>query len=144
MKKILTAAVIAGFASIAMAHDGVMNDAVKTRMDTMVEFKDAMKILGRMGSGADAWDAAKIESTIAAVQAAAARVAPEFETEENDPKDKAADAIWTNWDDFAAKSDALVSSANALDMTSAETLGTSVQAFGKTCSACHRVYRERN
>lgn len=143
MRAILPLALALAIAAPSFAHDGVMNKAVLERMETMEEFKDAVKILGRMSAGADKWDAEKLQATLDAMAAGAARIVPEFEEQENDPKDKAADAIWTNWDDFVAKAMDLKTAVAEIDASTPAALSASVGELGGACKACHRLYRER-
>ncbi len=130
-------------ATVAIAHDGVMNKSVLTRMETMTEFKEITKTLGRIGSGADEWDPKKVEITMQALTAAAARVVPEFEANERDPKDRAADTIWTSWDDFVSTANGFETTVSEMDVSSAKALAVSVSALGDGCKTCHKAYRVR-
>jgi cytochrome c556 len=134
----LTAALVAG---IAFAKEGVKDPVVKARQDLMVVQAMSAKTLGEMAGGKIAFDAAAAEAAKSALAAAAADVPAKFEAQATDPVSEAKPEIWANWDDFVSKSEALVAAAEALDLTSAETIGAGMGAIGGACKACHTAYR---
>ena len=128
-------------AGAAAAKDGVTNPVVKARMDTMQAVRANVAILGDMAGGKTAFDAAAAKTAQAALAAAAASATEKFKPQETDPVSEAKPEIWTNWDDFAAKADALSKAAAALDPSSLDTVKAGMGAVGGTCKACHSVYR---
>ena len=68
-------------------------------------------------------------------------MAAKFMTQASDPASKASPDIWTNWDDFVAKANALSTAATALDVTSMETLQAGMAAVGGACKDCHTKYK---
>ena len=127
----------------ALAHDGVKNPAVLARMHTMLEIGSATKVLGDMAKGATAFDAGKAQASVTQISIKAATINELFEANEDDPKSEALPAIWTNFEDFAAKADALKLAADSVGaITSLEDVKTAMPKIGATCSACHKSYRE--
>jgi cytochrome c556 len=64
-----------------------------------------------------------------------------FEANETDPLSDAKPEIWENLDDFAAKAGVLQVAAEGATITDAASIGAAMGAMGKTCGACHKVYR---
>lgn len=99
-------------------------------------------ILGNMASGKDPYDPAKAEAAKAALIDSAIKVETVFaEPGAPDPASKVKPEIWTNWEDFLVKANALTVAATALDTSSPETIGAGMAAVGASCSGCHQAYR---
>ncbi len=114
----------------------------KMREEVMEEIGDAMKTLGGMAKGEVAYDAAAAEAAKAKIVEEAGAIATEFATQgEADPASEAKPEIWTSWDDFLKKADALKAAASAADVSSAEAIGASLGALGGACKDCHTTYR---
>jgi cytochrome c556 len=64
-----------------------------------------------------------------------------FEANETDPMSDSKAEIWTNWDDFVAKANVLQVAAEGAVITDQASIGAALGAMGKTCGACHKVYR---
>ena len=64
-----------------------------------------------------------------------------FEKAGSDPASEAKPEIWTNWEDFVAKANALSTAATALDVASADSIKAGMGAIGGTCKGCHTTYR---
>jgi cytochrome c556 len=94
-----------------------------------------------MAGGKIPFDATAAAAAKAALAAAAAEIPAKFEPQATDPVTEAKAEIWTNWDDFVAKSEALLKAAEAVDTTSAETIGAGMGAIGGACKDCHTTYR---
>ncbi|MFT6452395.1 MAG: cytochrome c556 [Halocynthiibacter sp.] len=143
MRRLFTVSVLtlAIFASGANAHEDVKNETVKARMMAMSAIGGAMKTVGGMAQGKVAFDAEAAAAAVAVMEAQSAKVPALFEAQEGDPKSEAKPEIWTNWDDFVAKSNALNAAAKAADTSSVEALGASLGALGGACKACHTAYR---
>ena len=101
----------------------------------------AAKVLGEMAGGKTAYDQAAAEAAKATLIANAKATPAAFQTQATDPASRAMPAIWTNWDDFVAKSGALVAAVEAIDVSSAETIGAGMGAVGGACGACHKAYQ---
>lgn len=138
--KLATAATVF-VASMAMAHDGVANEAVKARMEVMKTIGGSTGILGKMVQGKTEFDADAAAAAATAMAEAAGNIPAVFEADTMDPESEAAPAIWTNWDDFVAKGAALEKGAMALDTSSLEALKASFGGAAGTCKACHSTYR---
>lgn len=128
-------------ATVAMAHEGVKAPLVKARMDLMGEIKDNTGTLGNMLKGKIPFDAAQAEAARLALLENAKAIPAAFETPATDPKTEAAPAIWTDWDDFIAKTDGMITAVEAADTSSMDTLRAGMGAIGGSCKACHKSYR---
>lgn len=129
-------------ASVAFAEGDASDPAAKAREDVMKAIGGAIGTLGGMAKGEIAYDAAAAEAAKAAMIAAAGGVAAAFETQGGeDATSEAKPEIWTSWDDFVKKADALTAAATAADVSSAETIGASLGAIGGACKDCHTSYR---
>lgn len=128
-------------ATVAMAHEGVKDPLVKARMDLMGEIKDSTGVLGNMLKGKIPFDAAQAEAARLALLDHAKAIPAAFEVQATDPKTEAAPAIWTDWDDFVAKSNDMVAAVEAADASSMDSLRAGMGAIGGSCKACHKSYR---
>lgn len=125
-----------------LAYAGAATDPdAKARQDLMDANGGAMKVLGGMAKGEVAFDAAAAAAAKATLVANAANVVVVFKNETTDPASHAKPAIWTAWDDFAAKAGDLTTAATALDTTSLDTLKAGLGAVGGACGACHTAYK---
>lgn len=142
--KLMTKGLIAGLilvAGVAVAKEGVQDPTVKARMDLMATIGMNTKILGDMATDRTAFDAAAAQAAQAALVAASADIAAKFEPQATDPVAEAKPEIWTNWDDFVAKGEALNAAAVALDPSSLDGVKAGMGAIGGTCRDCHSLYR---
>jgi len=127
-------------AGVAVAADAT-DPTVKAWQELMDSNGAAAKTLGGMAGGKMAFDAAAAEQAKAALIDNAGAIAAKFMTQASDPASKASPDIWTNWDDFVAKANALSTAATALDVTSMETLQAGMGAVGGACKDCHTKYK---
>jgi cytochrome c556 len=135
------AMVTAGVAFAAEATD----PTAKARQELMDTIGGQAKILGEMAGGKTPYDAAAAEAAKTTLIAAAADIPVKFETAgPGDPKSTAKPEIWTNWDDFLKDANALKAAAEAMDVSSVETIGAGMGAVGGTCKDCHTEYRVAN
>ena len=141
--KLFTKSIAVGLilaAGVAAAQDAT-NPAVIARKDLMKSTGASVKVLGDMAGGKAAFDAAAAEGARAQLAANAAQIAAKFEANEADPASKASPDVWTNWDDFVAKADALAAAAKALDASSVEGIQAGMAGVGGACKGCHTSYR---
>lgn len=131
-------------ASAVLAHQGVKNPAVKARMDSMATIGQNTKVIGQMAKGAAPFDAEAARVAAAGIAQEAARTPVLFAAREDDPTTEARSEIWDNFEDFRAKSKALVAVAEdaAASIASEEDLRPVMASLGQTCKACHGDYRE--
>ena len=127
-------------AGIAAAQDAT-NPAVIARKDLMKSNGMAVKVLGDMAGGKAAFDAAAAATAAAQLAANGADIAAKFQANEADPASKASPDVWTNWDDFVAKADALNAAAKAMDTSTVEGVQTGMAGVGGACKGCHTSYR---
>ena len=137
----LPLAIVLGLATAAVAHDGVSDPTVKARMMLMEEIRLNMGAIGGMAKGKIPFDATQAERAKAKLSAAAAGIPAAFEVQAEDPKSEALPAIWSNWDDFTAKSVAMETAVSGLDTSSLENLRAGLGPIGRSCGGCHKSYR---
>ncbi len=94
-------------------------------------------ILGNMASGKEPFDAAKA----ALIEASSKIEATFMEPGAADPASEAKPEIWTGWEDFLVKANALTTAATAVDVSSVESIGAGMGAIGGACKDCHTTYR---
>ncbi len=145
--KLLAAATLsltATMVSTAFAHDDVKNPAVIARMSAMEAIGGSMKTLAGMAKGEMAFDSAKAEAAMAVIAREGMTVPALFEAKESDPKSEALPAIWENWSDYVAKSEAMVVAAKGnAALPDLGSLQASLGKVGGTCKACHSDYRKK-
>lgn len=125
---------------IALA-EGAADPEVKARQELMDANGAAMKVLAEMASGKTAFDAAAAEAAKKALVDDSAMIEEKFKNEAADPASHAKPAIWTAWDDFAAKAKDLNIAAAALDASSLDGLKAGLGNIGGACKACHTAYK---
>ncbi|MDR5653284.1 c-type cytochrome [Ruixingdingia sedimenti] len=123
------------------AKEGVTNPTVKARQDTMQTIRRNTAVLGDMAGGKTAFDPAAAAAAKAELAAAAAEIPVKFEPQEGDPKSEAKPEIWTGWDDYVQKAEALVAAAEAVDTASLDGVRAGMGAIGGACKSCHETYR---
>ena len=138
--KVLASALVL-FAGVAIAEVEATDPVVIAQKDLMKSFGGAAKTLGGMASGDVAFDATAAEAAKATLVTGSADIHVKFEKAGNDPASEAKPEIWTNWDDFVKKADALNAAATALDATSADGIKAGMGAVGGACKDCHTTYR---
>ena len=145
MRKILITAAALVVAGAAFAHTGVKNPAVKARMDAMSAIGAEMKVLGQMAKGGMDFDASKAKGAAGEIARLSSEINALFEAEESDPKSEALPAIWQNFSDFSAKSDALQVAAELAsgNIATMDDLKAALGSIGATCGACHKAYRAK-
>lgn len=140
MKKSLIAVLVL-VAGTAVAKDGVQDPTVKARMELMSTIGQNTKVLGDMATDRTAFDATAAAAAKEALMAASAEIAAKFEPQATDPVSEAKPEIWTNWDDYVAKANALNAAATAIDASSLDTVKAGMGAIGGSCRDCHSTYR---
>jgi cytochrome c556 len=127
-------------ATVAIAADAT-DPTAKARQELMDVIGMNMKVLGDMAGGKSAFDAAAAEAAKAAIAAAAAEIPAKFETQASDPKSKAKDEIWADFDHFKEDAGELSAAVAALDVASVDTIKAGLGAVGAVCKDCHTEYR---
>jgi len=140
LKIAVTGALLA--AGAAFAEGDATDPAAVARETVMKAIGGSMGLLGGMAKGEVPYDAAAAEAAKLALVAAAKGVPQAFEAQGGaDPTSEAKPEIWTSWEDFVKKADALAAAAEAADVSSAEAIGASLGALGGACKDCHSTYR---
>jgi cytochrome c556 len=138
-KTLVLGLVLAG--GMAVAQQQATDPTVVAWKNLMRANAAAAKVLGDMAGGKTPYDQAAAEAAKADLIADSKATPAAFQTQASDPASKAKPEIWTNWDDFVAKAGGLAAAAEALDTSSAETIGAGMGAIGGACTACHRAYQ---
>lgn len=128
-------------AGVAFAKEGVQDPTVKARMDLMQSNLKAVKVLGGMAGGDVAFDAKAAEEARQMLITDASNTGAAFKDPATDPVSAAKPEIWTNWDDFLAKAEALRVAAEGMDTASLEGVQAGMGPVGEACKACHSVYQ---
>ncbi|SHG89253.1 c-type cytochrome [Cognatishimia maritima] len=127
---------------VAIAHQGVMDSQVKAWMHAMGEAGKASKVLGSMTRGAADYDPEAAQEARELLITVAADIPALFEVPRHDPVSEALPTIWQDYSDFTEKAEAMRIAAEALDVSSPEGLQQGLRNLGRSCSGCHRDYRE--
>ena len=138
-KTLVLGLIMAG--GIALAQSKAADPDVNARQTLMQGIGGSLGALGRMAKGEVAFDAAAAEAAKATLVANAGMIAAKFTNNAADPASKAKAEVWTNWDDFVAKGNALTAAANALDATSVDGIKAGMGAIGGACKDCHTSYK---
>ncbi len=139
--KFVVKAVFVG--SLVMAGVAFAQDQA-AREDLMKANGAAAKVLGDMAKGTTAYDAAAAEAAKAKLIEDAGLIPTVFEAPATEAETESKPEIWTNWDDFVVKANALKTASEALDVSSAETIGAGMAGIGGACADCHKAYRVAN
>lgn len=139
MKKLVFPALVVTFAAgAAIAQD----DPVEARMELMKMIGGATKTLGDMVKGETAFDAEEANTALQVIASNAGLAPSAFETEATNDESEALPAIWSNWEDFVSKAQALEIAADGLEITDEASVQTALGVLGQACKACHSEYRE--
>ena len=126
---------------IALAQSKATDPDVNARQTLMQGNGGAAGALGGMAKGEKEFDAAAAEVAKQTLIANAADIAAKFTNNASDPENRAKPDVWTNWEDFAAKADALGKAAAALDASSLDGVKAGLGAIGGACKDCHTAYK---
>lgn len=140
VKKTVVAALILSAGMAFAAGKSTDPDAI-ARQTLMGTVGMNTKILGEMAAGKAAFDATKAEAAKVALTEAAGKIPATFKPQGTDADSEAKPDIWTNWEDFLLKADALAKAATALDTTTIEGVQAGMGGVGGACKDCHTKYR---
>ena len=147
--RLLTCIFLALFASVSSAHGGATG-IVKERMDSMSVMSKAAKSLGAMTRGKTEYDPNEVAALALAIARHADKIPGYFPDTKESRRGKGTEAlpsIWENKPDFEAKAGELAEQGKALARLAAggdrETALEQFRAIGKSCSGCHRDYRQK-
>ena len=144
ISRTLIAALALATASVALAEGEPADPHVKAWSDLMKKNGGAVKVLADMAGGKTAFDADAASQAKETLVADSVMIPDTFKDQATDPASEAKPEIWTNWDDFVAKANALNTAATALDVASLDTLKAGMGAIGGACKDCHTTYRIMN
>jgi cytochrome c556 len=131
----------------AFAHSGATG-IVKERMDAMSDIGKAMKTIGLMVKGNNAFDSAKAHDAASAISRNATRIPELFPHGSAGKPSEATLEIWENWDEFAAMAEQMKADSDALasvaeNAADAATIRAQFANVGKSCGSCHRKFRAK-
>ncbi len=129
-------------AGVAYAKGERTDPDAKARAALMQTVGMNTKILGDMAGGKTAFDAAAAEAAKSALLGAATAIPTAFKAPgAADAASEAKPEIWTSWDDFMKKADALAAAATALDASNLDGVKAGMGGVGGACKDCHTTYR---
>ena len=127
-----------------LAHKGATG-VVRERMESMKSVAQSMKRISKALRSSSDIDRAAIKREAAAITKRAREFPGKFPVWSEGGASEAKPEVWQNPVDFASKSMALARAAERLSGAagsgSLEELSDSFSGIGKTCGACHRIYR---
>ena len=116
LKVVISAALLAATGLAALAHSGATG-VMKVRMDAMGEMGDEMKRLAPMMRGQTEYDPDVVRSAADTMIGHAGKQMTElFPEGSNEKPSEALDAIWEEWEEFAALAEALRTSAEGMKL----------------------------
>lgn len=136
----LSAALMLG--TFALAHTNIDNPVVAARMQAMMDIAAESKTLSNMARGRAEFDADTAAASKANLAAIAADIPNLFAENVSHPESEASPKIWENFAGFTAQAEAFAAGVAALDVSSAESIGATMGAFGSSCRSCHGPYRD--
>lgn len=141
---LVTFTVVFALASMAWAHSGVKNAAVKARMDAMSAIGAQTKIIGEMAKGNTVFDADRARAAALEIARHAAETPALFEEAADDPKSEAKPEIWADFGDFTIKAENMERIARGFSKTIADgdDLPSVMKALAASCKDCPGTYRE--
>ena len=116
LKVVISAALLAATGLAALAHSGATG-VMKVRMDAMGEMGDEMKLLAPMMRGQTDYDPDVVRSAAdTMIGHAGTQMTELFPEGSNEKPSEALDAIWEEWEEFAALAEALRTSAEGMKL----------------------------
>ncbi|AJE45245.1 c-type cytochrome [Celeribacter indicus] len=125
-----------------LAQSKATNPAVKARQEAMLQIGGGMKVLSDMAKGDQAFDAEAANAAVATIATVSAEIPDLFEAQEDDPESEALPAVWSDWDDFVVKAEALHTGAQSITVTDEASLQPALGTLGVTCKQCHDDFRD--
>jgi cytochrome c556 len=124
------------------AHEGATG-VVKERMDAMTQAGKAVKDAGeRIRAG---HDLSAIKQDAQVIATVTAGIGNQFPAGSDQHPTDAKPEIWTHWDDFAARAQALERESavleNVADTGDTGAVGRQFHTVGRICADCHDLYR---
>lgn len=144
------AGIVAGAGSLAVAAGNEATKAIEARQDLMESIGGNVKNLKEMLAGENAESPADAKRRAEEISEAATKIAVLFEPEYHisnvpDVDTAAKPEVWTNYDDFTEKAEALEEAstklAMAADTEDMDAIKTAFADMTKSCGGCHRTYR---
>lgn len=147
--RIRTHAIIAAWAvifvsgGVALAHKNATG-VVKQRMDLMKGIASEMKRLKPMVNGKAPYDIGIVQQAARAISAHARDIGPTFPKGSTQHPSEASPKIWTDWKNFEASANDLLTFADALQEKAGKGATAVKPLFASmtdTCKSCHQRFR---
>jgi cytochrome c556 len=124
------------------AHSGAKG-IVKERMELMKDIGKAMKSLGAMARGKAPLDSAKVKEAAGSIARHGQKIPTLFPKGSSKGVTEAGPRIWQDPEGFRKSADEMVAVARDIagQSENAAALKATYHRLGKTCSACHKLYR---
>lgn len=124
------------------AHGGAKG-IVKERMELMKDIRKAMKSLGAMARDKVPLDSAKVKAAAGRIAQHGQKIPALFPKGSTKGVTEASPRIWQDFEGFRNSADEMVAVAREITGQSdnAAALKAAYRKLGKTCSACHKLYR---
>ena len=124
------------------AHGGAKG-IVKERMDLMKDIGKAMKTLGAMARGKVPLDSAKVKAAAGSIAQHGQKIPALFPKGSTKGVTEAGPRIWQDPEGFRKSADEMVAIAREVagQSENAAAQKSIYRRLGKTCSACHKLYR---
>ena len=122
------------------------DDPIEQRQDLMQKNQDAAKIAFDMAGGRTPFDAAKVAAAMRTLQEDMTLFPTLFPVGSDKGDTAALPIIWTQMDDFKARSAKLVADAKIAETAAAQGLDAfkaTLGPIGQNCNGCHEVYRKK-
>lgn len=129
----------------APAEQPTANDEVKTRQNTMKDWRGANDIMKSMLENPASFDQATFLEQAQYIQSSTAQTWSAFSDANN--KGKSQDAVWSDAEGFQAQKDLFDEKITALvevatNAQSADDVQAAFGAMAETCGSCHKVYKQ--
>jgi cytochrome c556 len=140
-----TAAAAAGLAVVIASTAGAAGNPVEERQGLMKQLGQAMKEVGPYVSGAQPYDAAKVNAAMGTIAGNTDKLHKLYPSDSKDaPKTEALPKIWENKADFDKRLSELGKLAkDAQKSTDSATFKPAFMAIGGACKSCHDNYRKK-
>jgi cytochrome c556 len=140
-----TAVAAAGLAVVIAQSAGAAGSPVEERQGLMKQLGQAMKEVGPFVSGAQPYDAAKVNAAMTTIAGNTDKLHKLYPADSKDaPKTEALPKIWDNKADFDKRLTELGKLAkDAQKSTDSATFKPAFMAIGGACKSCHDNYRKK-
>ena len=131
---------------LQLSHAGAKGD-IKKRMENMKAIGAEMKRIGVIVRGRNPFDGSIVAAASERIALNGRGAIGLFSKNSLERPSRASPKIWAEWEEFSRSMNAMVRAATVLAEAgragNEEAVKSGYRALGKTCSGCHRKFRER-